>query len=204
MLIGVSGGSGSGKTTFARQLHEYLGEENSEILYQDAYYFDQSRNFKGDGSINYDHPNAIDFSLMALHLELLKEGKSIDVPHYCFKSHKRLEQVTKLSPKPIVLIDGILILSQPRVRENFDVSVFIDTPEQVRFERRLERDINERGRTPDGVKKQFQATVKPMHDQFVEVSKKHAHIIYPGTEEFLPRIIDFLNYLEQKRGVHGF
>ena len=150
LLIGVSGGSGSGKTTFARLLFDYLGKGVCSILYQDAYYFDQSRNFKGDGSINYDHPNAIDFSLMTLHLELLKEGKNIDVPHYCFKTHKRLDQVTSFPPKPIVITDGILILSQPRVRDQFDISVFIDTPEEERFRRRLERDVKERGRTQRG------------------------------------------------------
>ncbi|MCB9027006.1 MAG: uridine kinase [Bdellovibrionaceae bacterium] len=196
LLIGVSGGSGSGKTTFARQLFDYLGPDSCSILYQDSYYFDQSRNFKGDGSINYDHPRAIDFSLMSLHLELLKEGKPIEVPQYCFKTHKRLKETTHFAPKPVIVIDGILILSQPRVRSLFDVSVYIDTPEEERFRRRLERDVQERGRTPEGVIKQFAATVKPMHDQFVESSKKFANFVYPGTENFVPKIIDFFNELE--------
>lgn len=198
-IIGVSGGSGSGKTTFARALMDFLGEENCSILLQDAYYFDQSRNFKGDGSINYDHPNAIDFSLMALHLKLLKESKDIQVPQYCFKTHKRLPKVTEFPSKKVIITDGILILSQPRVREVLDHSVFIDTPEEVRFQRRLERDVNERGRTAEGVKKQFAESVKPMHDQFVEPSKKFANVIYSGTADFTPIIIDYLNQLEVSR-----
>ncbi len=191
-IIGVSGGSGSGKTTFARCLQKILGEKNCSILLQDSYYFDQSANFKGDGSINYDHPSAIDFSLLALHLSLLKSYQEIMVPQYCFKTHKRLKTVTHLTPKPIIITDGILILSQQRVCEVLDSKVFIDTPEDIRYERRLTRDVKERGRTEKGVRKQFYETVKPMHDQFVEPSKKFADYIYSGTENFSLKIKSYL------------
>ena len=196
LTIGVSGGSGSGKTTFARLLRDQVGHENCEILLQDSYYFDQSKNFKGDGSINYDHPSAIDFSLLSLHLELIKEGQDIQVPEYCFKTHKRLQQFTEMKVKPIVIVDGILILSQPRVRENFSHCVFIDTPEDVRFERRLVRDVSERGRTKEGVEKQFNETVKPMHDQFVEPSKKYAQHVYLGTSDLLTNVLDLIYKIE--------
>lgn len=200
IIIGISGGSGSGKTTFAHQLQSYLGEDTCGLLLQDAYYFDQSRIFSGDGSINYDHPSAIDFSLMALHLEILKQGNDIKVPQYCFKSHKRLNTTTDFKSKPIIITDGILILSQPRVREVLDSSVFIDTPEDVRFQRRLTRDVNERGRTEEGVRLQFAETVKPMHDQFVEPSKKFAKVVYSGVDSFEPKILNYMQVLEDRLG----
>jgi len=194
-IIGISGGSGSGKTTFARQIQKLVGVDKCGILLQDSYYFDQSQNFKGDGSVNYDHPNAIDFSLLSLHLDILKSGQEIQMPQYCFKTHKRLDEFVRFSPKPIIVTDGILILSQPQVRRVLDSSVFIDTSEEVRFQRRLARDVKERGRTPEGVKKQFIETVKPMHDQFVEPSKVYADFIYSGERKFNEHIEAYLDRL---------
>ncbi len=199
LIIGVSGGSGSGKTTFATTLREQIGPEFCSILLQDSYYFDQSRLFKGDGSINYDHPNSIDFSLMALHLSLLRQGESVKVPRYCFKTHKRLREFTELAPKSVIITDGILVLSQPRLREYTDLNIFIDTPEDVRFSRRLKRDVVERGRTKEGVRKQIAATVKPMHDQFVEPSMRFADLTYSGTEDFIPKVIELMQQLEVKK-----
>ncbi len=174
-IIGIAGGSGSGKTTFARRLRDRLGVENSEVLGQDSYYIDQSNKFDHDGgSVNFDHPESLDFSLMAKHLKMLKHGENIEVPIYDFATHKRLNETIKLTPKKIIFVDGILIFSQPQVVEWLDYKIFIDCEESLRFERRLSRDVKERGRTPEGVKAQFINQVKPMHDEFVEPSKSVA------------------------------
>ena len=178
-ILGISGGSGSGKTTFAEllnsRLHESFGESVCSVLAQDSYYIDQSSRFDHDGgSVNFDHPDAIDFELLGHHLFDLKRGKSVEVPIYDFKTHSRLDQVKSFDGREIILVDGTLILSQECVRNVLDLSVFIDTPEQLRFDRRLRRDIEERGRTPEGVHKQFYSQVKPMHDLFVGPSMDHA------------------------------
>lgn len=172
LLIGVAGGSGSGKTTFAKRLREKIGQELCGVLAQDSYYIDQSNKFDHDGgAVNFDHPNSLDFSLMADHLKILKSGKSVPVPIYDFATHKRLANTESLLPQKIIFVDGILIFSQPNIVECLDFKIFIDCPEELRFERRLNRDVKERGRTPDGVKNQFFKQVKPMHDEFVAPSK---------------------------------
>ncbi len=183
LIIGVAGGSGSGKTFFAETLAKKLGPEHSFVLYQDNYYIDQSNKFDHDGgSVNFDHPDAIDFDLLASHLDKLKRGFNIEIPIYDFATHKRLDQTIKQPHKSVVIVDGILILTQPKVRQYFDECIFVHTPEEIRFQRRLTRDVNERGRTPEGVKAQFQRQVKPMHDQFVEPSKEFANIVSSGTD----------------------
>lgn len=175
LIIGIAGGSGSGKTTFAKSLAEQLGPELCAILGQDSYYIDQSHRFDGDGgSVNFDHPDSLEFSLMAKHLHELKNNHSVEVPVYDFPTHKRLAKTINFVPKPIILVDGILIFSRPDVVLELDEAVFIDCEENLRYERRLKRDVEERGRTPLGVYKQFHNQVKPMHDQFVEPSKKVA------------------------------
>lgn len=177
-IIGVAGGSGSGKTYFARELQKILGDERCSILYQDNYYIDQSAKFDGDGgSVNFDHPSSLDFDLLAVGLRDLKQGKSIKVPLYDFATHTRKIETIECHPKKIILVDGILILDSSVVRAALDEAVFFDTPEELRFKRRLDRDIHERGRTPEGVKKQFDLQVKPMHNQFVEPSKIFAQTI---------------------------
>lgn len=177
-IIGVAGGSGSGKTFFARELQKILGDEKCTILYQDNYYIDQSHRFDGDGgSVNFDHPESLDFALLAQGLAALKAGKSIKVPIYDFATHTRKKETLDCYPKKIILVDGILILDSALVREVLDEAVFFDTPEELRFKRRLERDVHERGRTAQGVKKQFDLQVKPMHNQFVEPSKSYAQTI---------------------------
>lgn len=182
-IVGVAGGSGSGKTFFAETLSKKIGREKSFVLYQDNYYIDQSARFDHDGgSVNFDHPDAIDFNLLAKHLQQLKNGKSIQIPIYDFSTHSRKEQSIFQECKKVIIVDGILILSQPHVRELFDETIFVHTPEDIRFQRRLIRDVQERGRTPQGVKAQFEAQVKPMHDLFVEPSKNHAKIVSSGTD----------------------
>ncbi|MBT4791387.1 MAG: uridine kinase [Halobacteriovoraceae bacterium] len=182
-IIGIAGGSGSGKTFFAEALCKKLGEENALVLYQDSYYIDQSDKFDHDGgAVNFDHPDSLDFKLLASHLVQLKHGQNIQIPIYDFETHKRLAKTINQPAKKIIIIDGILILGQPDVRKHFDESVFVHTPEEIRFQRRLNRDVQERGRTPEGVKAQFSSQVKPMHDQFVEPSKQFAKIISSGTD----------------------
>lgn len=198
-IIGVAGGSGSGKTYFARELQRILGDKDCTILYQDNYYIDQSYRFDGDGgSVNFDHPSSLDFDLLAKGLAQLKQGKSIEVPIYEFSTHKRLERTFTCEPKRIVLVDGILILDSEVVRAQLDESVFFDTPEELRFQRRLQRDVVERGRTPEGVKKQFDLQVRPMHDQFVQPSMRHAQTVVSDLGEYSEALQFFTKKLYRK------
>lgn len=183
VMIGVAGGSGSGKTTLAQELVQVFGDELSCLVMQDSFYVDQSARFDGDGgSVNFDHPSSLDFELLEDQLRSLRQGASVEVPHYDFATHRRLSRTTRLEARPLVVVDGTLILDSALVRPLFDVAVFVECAETVRFSRRLERDVRERGRTPAGVHKQFHLQVKPMHDEFVEPSKRHAHLCVAGTE----------------------
>jgi uridine kinase len=174
-IIAVAGGSGSGKTTFAKKLKRLYKEGMISILAQDHYYIDQHHRFDHDGGeVNFDHPESLEFSLLATHIRELKANKSIQIPQYDFVSHTRSSETSYFAPTPVVLVDGTLILHAPELKHIFDLSYFIDTPEDVRFERRFNRDTKERGRDPEGVKNQFVHHVKPMHDLFVEPSKAHA------------------------------
>lgn len=194
-ILAVAGGSGSGKTTFARRLFERIGKNYCGILGQDSYYIDQSHRFDHDGgSVNFDHPNSLDFLLMEKHIKDLKEGKNIEVPIYDFSSHSRKSEVEEFENKKIIIVDGILILSQKNLRDYFDHSVFIDTPEDLRFSRRLKRDIEERGREELGVRNQFYKQVKPMHDEFVEPSKDFSEtLVCPKSfEQKLDELVDYI------------
>lgn len=184
-LIGVAGGSGSGKTYFAQALYAALGSEICEIIYQDNFYIDQSKKFDFDGgSVNFDHPDSIDFELLADHVGLLKQGQAVNIPMYDFVSHSRRKETILIRPKPVIIVDGILIFHPPRLRDHFTERVFFDTTEELRYQRRRERDIKERGRAPEGVHNQFFKQVKPMHDQFVEPSKVHAHTLVVEGDDF--------------------
>lgn len=195
-IIGVAGGSGSGKTYFARELQRILGDHHCTILYQDNYYIDQSHRFDGDGgSVNFDHPSSLDFDLLAEGLAALRQNRAIEVPIYEFATHKRLKRTLKCEPKKIILVDGILILDSPVVRAELDEAIFFDTPEELRFQRRLERDVVERGRTPEGVRKQFDLQVRPMHDLFVQPSKMHAQTVVCDLGEYSEALLAFTNRL---------
>jgi uridine kinase len=184
VIIGVAGGSGSGKTTFARELLARISPARALILLQDSYYIDRSNEFKGDGSINFDHPDSIDWDLMAEHIKLLKSGETIALPIYDFATHSRRKEVTLVEAKPIIIVDGILIFYPDQIRELFDMSIYIDTPDTLCYERRLYRDTHERGRTAEGVRIQYETTVRPMRDQFVEPTKVLADQVISGQVNF--------------------
>lgn len=198
-VIGVAGGSGSGKTHFALELQKNLGAENCLLLYQDNYYIDQSQRFDGDGgAVNFDHPSSLDFSLLARDLNKLRSGQTVQIPIYDFVTHRRKSETLVGIPKKIILVDGILILHSTEVRRELDEAIFFDTPEALRFQRRLDRDVHERGRTPEGVKKQFELQVRPMHNTFVEPSKAHAHTIITDLGEYGAALKAFQERLLEK------
>lgn len=198
-LVGVAGGSGSGKTYFARALRAELGEAVCELVYQDNFYVDQSKRFDFDGgSVNFDHPDAIDFSLLADRLRELKAGRDVQIPIYDFKTHSRLSHSLPVMATPVVLVDGILIFHSPEVRSLFDDLIFFDTAEELRFQRRLERDVKERGRTPEGVRAQFEKQVKPMHDQFVQPSKAFARTVVCDMGDYTAALAECCARLRQR------
>ena len=180
MIIGICGGTGSGKTTVANRILESVSASQVVFIQQDSYY----RNLKDlpldyRQVANFDHPDALDNDLLVHHLRKLKAGEPIDLPIYDFKTHTRLNETRMLKPTPIVIVEGILIFAEPRLLEQMDIKVFVDTPDDIRFIRRLRRDIAERGRTLESVIEQYIATVRPMHMQFVEPSKRYADVIIP-------------------------
>lgn len=180
IFIAIAGGSGSGKTTIARSVVDLVGRDSVVYLQQDAYYRDRSDlDLEDREKINYDHPDAIEMELLADHLDALREGEAIDRPVYDFNAHMRTDETYRITPEPAVIVEGILVLADPALRERFDVRVYIDTESDLRLIRRLQRDIIERGRTVASVIDQYQKTVRPMHYQFVEPSKRYADIIIP-------------------------
>jgi uridine kinase len=181
VLIGIAGGTGAGKTLVARSIAEELDGESVLVLEQDSYYKDLRHIPLGERETrNYDHPDAFDRDLLRTHLSALLEGHEIDVPVYDRKIHTRLSETRRVAPARVVVLDGILILEDPALRQLLDIKLFIDADADVRFIRRLKRDLAERGRTLDQVIRQYESTVRPMHLQYVEPSKQHADVIIPG------------------------
>ncbi len=198
-ILGVSGGSGSGKTYFAQKLYELLPENSCSLVYQDNFYIDQSSRFDYDGgSVNFDHPDSIDFKLLAKKLKDLKKGKDCDIPLYDFATHSRLKETQRVKCQNIVIVDGILILHDSKVRACLDKTVFFDTPKELRFSRRLKRDVEERGRTEEGVKKQFEAQVEPMHQKFVAPSRQFADWTCADPIDFATVLMEVKAYLENE------
>ncbi|HUE82559.1 MAG TPA: uridine kinase [Pyrinomonadaceae bacterium] len=180
MLIGISGGTGSGKTTVANRILESVSASEVVFIQQDSYY----RNVEDlpldyRQVANFDHPDAIDNELLVDHISKLKAGEPIELPLYDFKSNTRLPETRRVDPKPILIVEGILIFTDTRLLEQMDIKVFVDTPDDIRFIRRLRRDVAERGRTVDSVIEQYLGTVRPMHVQFVEPSRRYADVIIP-------------------------
>ena len=173
---GISGGSGAGKTTLTRHLVERLGPDQVSVVAFDAYYRDQGHLPPAERAlVNYDHPDSLDHEMFAADVEALRSGRPIASPVYDFSTHTRTDDVVMIEPKPVVVVEGILLLSFSEIAAHLDLAVFIDVPEQVRLDRRISRDVAERGREPDDVRRQFAATVAPMHDQYVEPYRHLAH-----------------------------
>ncbi len=178
-FIGIVGASASGKTTISRKIIEQFNGD-AVILSQDSYYRDLSHLAPEDrAKTNFDHPDSLDFELLEQHLSDLAEGKTIQIPIYDFKTHSQTDAYKTVEPKKIIIVEGILLLAMPNIRNHFDIKIFVDTDPDICLMRRINRDISERGRTLEGVQKQYLATVRPMYLQFVEPSKRYADVIIP-------------------------
>ncbi|KPL82962.1 uridine kinase [Thermanaerothrix daxensis] len=180
LVIGIAGGSGSGKTTVANVILERVGRDRIAYLPHDAYYRDLTDlppNQRAE--INFDHPDSLETSLLIEHIQRLKQWQPIDLPVYDFTTHTRTSRTIRVEPKRVIIVEGILIFAEPALRALFDVKIFVDTDPDIRFIRRLQRDITERGRTTESVIKQYLSTVRPMHLDFVEPSKRYADVIIP-------------------------
>jgi len=180
IVMGIAGGTGSGKTTVANMIVERVGAQYIAYLPHDAFYRDLSHlPPEKRAEVNFDHPNSLETELLIQHIQQLKVGQPIDLPIYDFKTHTRTSQTRPLHPQPIILVEGILIFAEPKLLPLYDIKIFVDTDADIRFIRRLQRDIQERGRTTESVIDQYLATVRPMHLEFVEYSKRYADIIIP-------------------------
>lgn len=180
LFIGIAGGTGSGKSTVARKIAEGLPPDSVGVIDHDSYYRDHSNlPPEARARLNYDHPDALDNDLLVQHLAELREGRGVDVPVYDFKTHSRLGERRRLEPTRIIIVEGILVFVEERVRKLLDVKVFVDTDADIRVFRRIRRDIEQRGRTFQSIREQYYSTVRPMHLQFVEPSKRWADLIVP-------------------------
>ena len=179
-IIGVAGGSGSGKSTVTRQVLASVGADNAAVLMQDDYYLNETQlSFEERCKTNYDHPDAFDWPLLMQHVQALRNGQAIDMPIYDFAQHQRSCQTVVLKAAPIIVIEGLFALFDPALRQMMSLKIFVDTAPDVRFIRRLQRDIAERGRSAESVIEQYLQTVRPMHKQFIEPTKRNAHVILP-------------------------
>lgn len=180
ITIGVAGGSGSGKTTVALKVVERVGFDQIAYLSHDAYYRDASNLPPAErAQLNFDHPDSLDNELLISQLKQLQAGQPVEIPVYDFKTHSRLAETRRIDPQPVILVEGILIFADKQLRDLMDVKIFVDTDADLRLIRRLQRDIGERGRSPDSVIQQYLRTVRPMHLEFVEPSKRYADVIIP-------------------------
>ena len=198
IIIGIAGGTGSGKTTLAHAFRDTFGDSKSVIIDTDSYYKGLSHLPTIERSEkNFDHPDALDFELLIEHLKMLKNGQAIQKPTYCFKTHTRRPDIAKVCPRDIVIIEGILLFAVPLLREILDVKVFVDVDADIRFIRRLKRDVVERGRTVESVIEQYLSTVRPMHQQFVEPGKQYADVIVRGDDEIAKVVNDVVQYVSK-------
>ena len=189
VIIGIAGGTGSGKTTVARAIYDRVGPDRIEWISHDSYY----RNFEGlspdeKHHINFDHPDSLETELLARHLDVLAKGSAVEVPIYDFTTHSRKDETQRVEPRRVVIVEGILVLAEPELRKRIDIKLYVDTPSDIRFMRRLVRDIKLRGRSMESVIEQYTTTVRPMHEEFVEPSKRYADLIIPEGGENLVAI----------------
>lgn len=183
LIIGIAGGTGCGKTTVVNQIINELPDEEVGVISQDSYYNDLSHlTLLERRETNFDHPNSIDFTLLAAHLKSLKEGKTIQQPVYSFMECNRLEETVSTHPTKVLIVEGILILTNPEIRAMCDIKIFVHADSDERLIRRLKRDVNERGWNLDETLEKYQTVLKPMHDQFIEPSKEYADIIIPNNK----------------------
>ena len=183
VIVGIAGGSGSGKTTFSQQVRQRVGAEFVTTVHHDSYYRDLSHlSEKRRAASNFDDPQALESELLVQHVRGLLSGRHVESPRYDFNTHSRHANGATLEPRPIILIEGVLIFTDPSLREICNLRIFVDAAEELRFERRLARDREQRGRTDESIRDQWRQTVKPMHDRYVEPSKHWAHVIVPAAE----------------------
>lgn len=180
VIIGIAGGTGSGKTTVARAIYDRVGRDRIEWISHDSYY----RNFDAlshdeRARINFDHPDSLETELLVRHLDVLAKGSSVEIPMYDFATHARKHETQRVEPRRVIIVEGILVLAEPELRRRINIKLFVDTPADIRFVRRLVRDIQMRGRSLDSVVEQYMNTVRPMHEEFVEPSKRYADLIIP-------------------------
>lgn len=179
LIIGIAGGSGSGKSTIARLIAEKFGDDVTVLRHDDYYKAQHDLTLEERAKQNYDCPEAFDTALMAEHIRALRAGQAIDCPIYDYMIHDRVTETRRIEPRPVLLIDGILVLADARLRDLMDIRIFVDTDADIRILRRIRRDVNKRQRTLESVMEQYMATVKPMHEAYVEPRKKYADIIIP-------------------------
>jgi uridine kinase len=189
VIIGIAGGTGSGKTTVASSILDRVGKDRIEWISHDSYY----RNFEGLSAeerhhINWDHPDSLETELLARHLDVLAKGSAVEVPIYDFTTHSRKPDTQRVEPRKVIIVEGILVLAEVELRKRIDIKLFVDTPPDIRFVRRLMRDTKKRGRSMESVIEQYVTTVRPMHEEFVEPSKRHADLIIPEGGENLVAI----------------
>ena len=180
IIIGIAGGTGSGKTTLTERLRDHFGQNEVSVINHDSYYKRHDElPYAERCKLNYDHPDSFDTELMVQHLQALRRGEAVEVPVYNYAIHNRSDQTITVRPAPVIIVEGILIFASPELCELMDLKVFVDTDADVRILRRIVRDVKARGRTLDSVVTQYLTTVKPMHEQFVEPSKRKADLIVP-------------------------
>jgi len=206
VVIGIAGGSGSGKTTVLRRIIREFGADPIAVLDHDAYYHDLSHLSPEErAQFNFDHPDALETDLMRTHLDRLIEGKAVEKPVYDFTTHTRSDDTETVEPRPVIIIEGILVLAESLLEERMDIKIYVDAADDIRLMRRIRRDIQERGRSIEGILRQYERTVRPMHLEFVEPSKRAADIIIPrgghnrvAIQMVMSRIQDLLPGVEQE------
>ena len=179
LVIGIAGGTGSGKTTLMKRLVERFSADVTVLSHDNYYRRRDDMPFEERCKVNYDEPAALETDLMTQHLDALRHGQAIDCPVYDFAQHNRSDKTTRIEPKPVIIVEGILIFENKPLRDLMDIKIFVDTDADIRLCRRIRRDVRERGRTLESVIEQYQTTVKPMHDKYVEPSKRYAHLVVP-------------------------
>lgn len=199
LIIGIAGGTGSGKTTVVNQIVKHLTDEEVCVIAQDSYYkSSEGLSYEERTKINFDHPRSIDFDLLIQHIQELKAGNSVDQPVYSFVTHNRTKDVVKTHPRHVLIVEGILIFNNETLRDLFDIKVFVHADTDERLIRRIRRDISERGRTIDEVLNRYQTTLKPMHQQFIEPTKNFADMIIPN-DRYNQVAIDILRSVINER-----